>query len=69
MAPEDRALAERVHVTVTATAPELSPKTWYGMPAYANADGKVVVFFQDSGKFKLPLLDPGLPGRGEPRRR
>jgi len=52
MAPEDRALAERVHVTVTATAPELSPKTWYGMPAYANADGKVVVFFQDATKFK-----------------
>jgi uncharacterized protein YdhG (YjbR/CyaY superfamily) len=52
MSPEDRALAERVHTTVTATAPELSPKTWYGMPAYANADGKVVVFFQDSGKFK-----------------
>ncbi|MCM0675227.1 hypothetical protein NCC78_11085 [Micromonospora phytophila] len=51
MAPEDRALAERVHVTVTAAAPELSPKTWYGMPAYANADGKIVVFFQDSGKF------------------
>jgi len=51
MAPEDRALAERVHVTVTATAPGLSPKTWYGMPAYANADGKVVLFFQDSGKF------------------
>jgi uncharacterized protein YdhG (YjbR/CyaY superfamily) len=52
MAPEDRALAERVHQTVTGTAPELSPKTWYGMPAYANADGKVVLFFQDSGKFK-----------------
>jgi uncharacterized protein YdhG (YjbR/CyaY superfamily) len=51
MAPEDRALAERVHVTVTATAPDLTPKTWYGMPSYANADGKVVVFFQDSGKF------------------
>jgi uncharacterized protein YdhG (YjbR/CyaY superfamily) len=51
MAPEDRALAERVHVTVTATAPELAPKTWYGMPAYTNADGKIVVFFQDSGKF------------------
>ena len=51
MAPDDRELAERVHVTVTATAPELSPKTWYGMPAYANADGKIVVFFQDSGKF------------------
>jgi uncharacterized protein YdhG (YjbR/CyaY superfamily) len=51
MAPEDRALAERVHMTVTATAPDLSPKTWYGMPAYANEDGKVVVFFQNSGKF------------------
>jgi uncharacterized protein YdhG (YjbR/CyaY superfamily) len=51
MAPEDRALAERVHMTVTATAPELWPKTWYGMPAYANADGKVVVFFQNAGKF------------------
>jgi uncharacterized protein YdhG (YjbR/CyaY superfamily) len=51
MAPEDRALAERVHMTVTANAPELSPKTWYGMPAYTNADGKVVVFFQDAGKF------------------
>jgi len=51
MAPEDRALAERVHVAVTASAPGLSPKTWYGMPAYANAEGKVVVFFQDSGKF------------------
>ena len=49
--PGDRALAERVHVTVTATAPELSPKTWYGMPAYANADGKVVIFFQNAGKF------------------
>ncbi len=52
MAPADRALAERVHATVTATAPGLSSKTWYGMPAYADADGKVVVFFQDSGKFK-----------------
>ncbi|HZG96301.1 MAG TPA: hypothetical protein VEZ46_16515 [Mycobacteriales bacterium] len=52
MTPEDRALAERVHVTVTAAAPELLPKTWYGMPAYANAAGNVVVFFQDAGKFK-----------------
>ena len=51
MAPEDRALAERVHVVVTANAPDLAPKTWYGMPAYANADGKVVIFYQDSGKF------------------
>jgi len=52
MAPADRDLAERVHVTITATAPDLVPKTWYGMPAYADADGKVVVFFQDAGKFK-----------------
>jgi uncharacterized protein YdhG (YjbR/CyaY superfamily) len=52
MSPEDRALAERVHVAVTSAAPDLVPKTWYGMPAYANADGKVVVFFQDAGKFK-----------------
>jgi uncharacterized protein YdhG (YjbR/CyaY superfamily) len=51
MAPEDRAVAERVHATVTATAPELSPKTWYGMPAYTNEDGKVVVSFKNSGKF------------------
>lgn len=52
MAPEDRALAERVHATVTTVAPELSPKTWYGMPSYANADGKVVIYFRDAGKFK-----------------
>ena len=52
MAPDDRALAERVHVAVTTHAPELAPKTWYGMPAYANEDGKVVLFFQDAGKFK-----------------
>jgi uncharacterized protein YdhG (YjbR/CyaY superfamily) len=52
MAPGDRELAERVHVAVTAAAPGLAPKTWYGMPAYADEDGKVVVFFQDSGKFK-----------------
>ncbi|MCF0093017.1 iron chaperone [Micromonospora sp. MH99] len=51
MAPDDRALAERVHVAVTAAAPDLTPKTWYGMPAYANAADKIVVFFQDSGKF------------------
>lgn len=52
MAPENRVLAERVHAVVTATAPQLAPKTWYGMPAYADDDGKVVVFFQDAGKFK-----------------
>ena len=51
MGPADRALAERVHVTVTTSAPGLAPRTWYGMPAYANADGKIVVAFKNSGKF------------------
>jgi uncharacterized protein YdhG (YjbR/CyaY superfamily) len=51
MTPQDRAVAERVHATVTAAAPQLSPKTWYGMPAYADAGGKVVVSFKNSGKF------------------
>jgi uncharacterized protein YdhG (YjbR/CyaY superfamily) len=51
MSADDRALAERVHMTVTANAPDLAPKTWYGMPAYANADGKVVVAFKNAGKF------------------
>ncbi|MEU6859860.1 DUF1801 domain-containing protein [Glycomyces sp. NPDC046736] len=47
----DRELAERVHAIVTENAPDLSPKTWYGMPAYAR-DGKVVCFFQSAQKFK-----------------
>jgi uncharacterized protein YdhG (YjbR/CyaY superfamily) len=51
MTEEDRAVAERVHVTVTTHAPDLAPKTWYGMPAYANADGKVVLSLKNSGKF------------------
>ena len=51
MPPDDRALAERVHMTMTTVAPELSPRTWYGMPAYTNADGKIVVAFKNSGKF------------------
>ena len=51
MNPEDRAIAERVHATVTENAPQLSAKTWYGMPAYTNADGKVVVAFKNAGKF------------------
>jgi uncharacterized protein YdhG (YjbR/CyaY superfamily) len=51
MDPEDRLIAERVHVVVTANAPGLAPKTWYGMPAYANEDGKVVFCFKNSGKF------------------
>ena len=51
MAPEDRALAERLHAAVTGNAPDLAPRTWYGMPAYADADGKIVVSFKNSGKF------------------
>ena len=51
MTPEDRALAERVHVTVSAAAPDLLPKTWYGMPAYTNAEGKVVLAVKNAGKF------------------
>ncbi len=51
MAPQDRATAKRVHELVKDAAPDLMPKTWYGMPAYAK-DGKVVCFFRDAGKFK-----------------
>src|SRR5690242_5352588 len=51
MTPADRALAKRVDELVRAAAPGLTPKTWYGMPAYAK-DGKVVVFFKNAGKFK-----------------
>ncbi len=47
----DRAMAERLHAIIKASAPALLPKTWYGMPAYAK-DGKVVCFFQSAGKFK-----------------
>ena len=52
MAPADRALGEKVHALVKKVAPSLQSKTWYGMQAYCDADGKTVVFFQDSGKFK-----------------
>ena len=51
MAPQDRAIAEGLHELIKATAPDLSPKTWYGMPAYAR-DGKVVCFFRNATKFK-----------------
>ena len=51
MPEPDRGMATRLHALVKANAPALSPKTWYGMPAYANADGKVVCFFQPASKF------------------
>ncbi|MGH7133771.1 MAG: iron chaperone [Phycisphaerales bacterium] len=52
MPQSDRTLGERLHAIVRANAPNLSPKLWYGMPAYANKDGKVVCFFQAAAKFK-----------------
>jgi len=51
MPQPDHAIAERLHAIVKASAPDLSPKTWYGMPAYANKDGKVVCFFQSGQKY------------------
>jgi uncharacterized protein YdhG (YjbR/CyaY superfamily) len=51
MSPRDRAIAKQLHELIKATAPDLSPKTWYGMPAYAK-DGKVVCYFRNAGKFK-----------------
>ena len=52
MTPDDRAIGKRLHAIVKDAAPELTPKTWYGMPAYANKEGKVVCFFRNAGKFK-----------------
>jgi uncharacterized protein YdhG (YjbR/CyaY superfamily) len=52
MPEPDRAMAERLHAIIKASAPVLSPRTWYGMPAYANEDGKVVCFFTPASKFK-----------------
>ena len=52
MPDADRVMAERIHAIVKASSPDLSPRTWYGMPAYANEDGKVVCFFTPAAKFK-----------------
>ena len=60
MPETDRAMAERLHEIVKASAPELSPKTWYGMPAYANKGGKVVCFFQSAKKFNARYATLGL---------
>lgn len=53
MKGSDPAMAKRIHEIVTTAAPELMPKTWYGMPAYANEDGKVICFFQAASKFNV----------------
>jgi uncharacterized protein YdhG (YjbR/CyaY superfamily) len=52
MPQPDRGMAKRIHAIVKASAPGLAPRTWYGMPAYANEDGKVVCFFKPAAKFK-----------------
>ena len=66
MKGRDRAMAKRIHAIVKAIAPDLSPKTWYGMPAYAR-DGKVVCFFQSAEKFESRYATLRLQRRGEPR--
>jgi uncharacterized protein YdhG (YjbR/CyaY superfamily) len=53
MPEPDRSMAKRIHEIVTKNAPELMPKTWYGMPAYADKDGKVICFFQAASKFSV----------------
>jgi len=62
MPEPDRVIAERLHAIVKATAPELSPRTWYGMPAYAK-DGTVVCFFQSAQKFKSRYATLGFSGK------
>ena len=59
MPENDAALATRVHELVTEAAPQLTPKTWYGMPAYADADGKTVCFFKPASKFKMRYCEFG----------
>lgn len=59
MPQDDKALAQMVHAIVSENAPQLMPKTWYGMPAYANADGKVVCFFKAAAKFGARYAELG----------
>ena len=64
MPDSDRAMAERVHAIVRASAPGLSPRTWYGMPAYAK-DGKVICFFQSAAKFKARYATFGFSDKAD----
>jgi len=59
MPEPDRILSEKLHALIKKSAPTLTPKTWYGMPAYANKDGKVVCFFQSAARFKTRYLTIG----------
>jgi len=63
MEPDDKVLAEGLHKVVTEVAPDLVPKTYYGMPAYANAEGKIVVFIQAASKFKTRYATIGFEDR------
>jgi len=63
MEPDDKVLAEGLHAVVAEVAPDLVPKTYYGMPAYANAEGKIVVFIQAAGKFKTRYATIGFEDR------
>ena len=65
MEPSDRAMAEGVHGVMTDVAPDLAPRTWYGMPAYATADGKVLCFFRDARKFKTRYATFGFSDRAK----
>jgi hypothetical protein len=62
MKGSDHLMAKRIHAIIKASAPSLMPKTWYGMPAYANADGNVVCFFQAASKFKARYATLGFNG-------
>ena len=59
MTPADRALGKKIDELVRKAAPDLTPKTWYGMPAYANKDGKAVCYFKNAGKFKMRYSELG----------
>ena len=65
MPSPDRGLGERLHAIIKANAPSLSPKLWYGMPAYANEDGNVVCFFQNAQKFKTRYATLGFSDKAQ----
>jgi uncharacterized protein YdhG (YjbR/CyaY superfamily) len=65
MTPADRKLAKKVHEIVRATAPDLAPKTWYGFPAYADKDGKVVIHFQPAAKFNTRYATLGFSDKAK----
>src|SRR5512144_2353135 len=66
MPEPDRSMAKRIHAIIKDSAPSLSPKTWYGMPAYADKDGNVVCFFQTAQKFKARYATLGFNDRAHP---